>query len=189
METEENKNILSLDDIYFKDAFTKTEDKLNFEIDNTNVESITSKNDKFSLDKDGNLIVNSITANSFNIQGIFDMIYPIGCIYTSESDTNPATLFGGVWESVKDRFLLCAGDTYKAGEIGGEASHQLTISEMPRHSHSLLFDQTVGGNINGAKVGVQSVFGSESYIGATGGNKAHNNMPPYQVIYAWKRIS
>lgn len=39
---EENK-LLSMDDLYFKDAFTKLEDKLNLEVDNANVECITSK--------------------------------------------------------------------------------------------------------------------------------------------------
>ncbi|MCI9110213.1 MAG: hypothetical protein HFH47_00185 [Bacilli bacterium] len=53
----------SLDDIYFKDAFTKTEDKLNLEIDNANISCLTSKNNKFSLDEEGNLIVNSIMFN------------------------------------------------------------------------------------------------------------------------------
>lgn len=40
----------SLDDIYFKDAFTKTQDKLNIEVDNAEISTLTSKNNKFSLD-------------------------------------------------------------------------------------------------------------------------------------------
>ena len=51
----------SLDDIYFKDAFTKTEDKLNLEVNNAAIDCLTSRNNKFSLDSEGNLIVNSIT--------------------------------------------------------------------------------------------------------------------------------
>ncbi len=103
-------------DIYFKDAFTKTEDKLNIEVDTASIACLTSKNNKFSLDSDGNLIVNSITCN----QGIsytsldFNQIYPIGSIYLSVSSTDPSLLFGGVWEQIKDRFLLGAGDTYKS---------------------------------------------------------------------------
>ncbi len=112
-------------DIYFKDAFTKTEDKLNIEVDTASIACLTSKNNKFSLDSDGNLIVNSITCN----QGIsytsldFNQIYPIGSIYLSVSSTDPSILFGGVWEQIKDRFLLGDGDTYKSGTIGGEASY------------------------------------------------------------------
>ncbi len=58
----ENNNEFTLDDIYFKDAFTKTEDKLNLEVNNASVDCITSNNNKFSLDSEGNLIVNSITS-------------------------------------------------------------------------------------------------------------------------------
>ena len=42
------------------------------------------------------------------------------------------------WEQdCKDRFPLGAGDTYKVGATGGEASHKLTIAEMPAHSHTV----------------------------------------------------
>ena len=82
-------NELSINDLYFKDAFTKMGDELNLEVDNLNVKCITSKNNKFSLDSDGNLIVNSITTNSDNISGsinqdeICNFIYPVGSIYMS----------------------------------------------------------------------------------------------------------
>lgn len=65
-----------------------------------------------------------------------DRAYPVGAIYISASETNPATLFGfGTWEQLKDRFLLSAGDTYEAGATGGEAEHTLTVNEMPSHTH------------------------------------------------------
>lgn len=59
-----NNNEFSLDDIYFKDAFTKTENKLNLEVNNATVGCLTSKNNKFSLDDDGNLIVQSLALNT-----------------------------------------------------------------------------------------------------------------------------
>ena len=58
---------------------------------------------------------------------ILDKIHPVGSIYISENSTSPATLFGGTWERVKDRFLLAAGDTYSAGSTGGSATHTLTV--------------------------------------------------------------
>lgn len=36
---------------------------------------------------------------------------------------------------LRDRFVLGAGNTYAAGETGGEATHKLTASEMPSHGH------------------------------------------------------
>ena len=62
--------------------------------------------------------------------------YPIGAIYISTANTSPATLFGGSWTQIKDTFLLCAGSTYAAGAMGGEASHTLTSTEMPSHTHT-----------------------------------------------------
>ena len=56
-----NDGEFSLDDIYFKDAFTKTEDKLNLEVNNASVGCITSNKNNFSLDSDGNLIVKTLT--------------------------------------------------------------------------------------------------------------------------------
>lgn len=130
-----NDGEFSLDDIYFKDAFTKTEDKLNLEVDNANVSCLTSKNNNFSLDEDGNLVVRTITTKS-DTPVTFDNIYPIGSIYLSVNSINPSTLFGGTWEQIKDKFLLSAGDSYSLGSTGGEANHTLSVAEMPSHSHS-----------------------------------------------------
>ena len=63
--------------------------------------------------------------------------YPIGSIYTSTITTNPETLLGfGTWEQIKDRFLLASGSSYSSGATGGEASHKLTVNEMPGHDHT-----------------------------------------------------
>lgn len=67
---------------------------------------------------------------------IIDMVYPVGSYYWSSNVTNPSSIFGGTWEQIKDRFVLAAGDSYKVGATGGEATHKLTVSEMPSHSHS-----------------------------------------------------
>ena len=66
-----------------------------------------------------------------------NIIYPVGSIYLSVNSTNPQYLFGGIWEQIKDRFLLGAGDSYYAGSTGGEAMHTLTQNEMPRYSHRI----------------------------------------------------
>lgn len=67
---------------------------------------------------------------------LFDKIYPVGSIYMSVNSTSPATLFGGTWERIRDRFLLAAGTGYAAGATGGEAAHTLSTSELPSHTHS-----------------------------------------------------
>lgn len=76
---------------------------------------------------------------SINDSNIFVNIageaYPVGSIYMSVNNTNPSVLFGGTWERLKDTFLLASGDTYTAGNTGGEATHTLTTDEMPSHTH------------------------------------------------------
>lgn len=57
-------------------------------------------------------------------------VYPVGSIYMSVNSTSPATLFGGTWERIQDRFLLAAGSTYAAGKMDGSAD-----AVVVRHSH------------------------------------------------------
>ncbi|MBE6144279.1 MAG: hypothetical protein E7169_01750 [Firmicutes bacterium] len=194
-QTTTNTGDFTLEDIYFKDAFTQTEDKLNLEVDNANISCLTSKNNKFSLDEDGNLIVNSITCSQSGETSEsldFNQIYPIGSIYLSVNDSNPSILFGGIWEQLKDRFLLGAGDNYANTSTGGEASHILSVSEMPAHNHRIGYDQ-IWGYGGTASIALTSggpyYVSSTNYIGNTGGNQAHNNMPPYLTVYMWKRVS
>lgn len=50
-----------------ENAFTKEGENLNLEVDNLNLSCITSKNNNFELDSNGNLVVNSITANNLSL--------------------------------------------------------------------------------------------------------------------------
>lgn len=200
------------EELYFKDAFTEVDGNINLDINNLNVNCITSKNNKFSLDSDGNLVVNSITtavSNDTNID--FDSIYPVGSIYFSTNDVNPSTLFGGVWERFANGRAIVGVDASQTEfntvkKEGGSKTHSLTINEMPSHthsqsphSHSLTITKTsAGGNsYNGYLNAQYSGNGSYTYNTAnatasnnnTGGNAAHNNLQPYITCYIWTRIS
>lgn len=120
---------------------------------------------------------------------IVNLIYPIGSIYISVNSVSPSILFGGTWEQLKDRFLLGSGDTYTAGVTGGEATHTLTIEEIPSHTHSGVRRSSVG--VTGSKsTGSSASTNNTTYdTDATGGGQAHNNMPPYLAVYMWKRIA
>lgn len=189
-----NNGEFGLDDIYFKDAFTKTGDKINFEVNNANVECISSKNNKFSLDENGNLVVNSITANSgltYNDTNICNLIYPVDSVYLSVNSIDPKLLFGGTWVQMKDRFLLGAGDIYNAGSIGGESVHTLTIEEIPTHNHPLHFCAGTGpySSIPTGSGNSEYYATHSNTIQNVGSGLSHNNMPPYIAIYMWKRIA
>ena len=67
---------------------------------------------------------------------LMQLIYPIGSLYWSSKDTNPATLFGGTWVQIKDKFILACGDTYINGATGGSSTVNLTIEQIPSHTHT-----------------------------------------------------
>ena len=68
---------------------------------------------------------------------LLNFCYPIGSLYWSSKSTNPATLFGGTWVQIKDRFVLACGDTYtSSGATGGASTVTLSVDNMPSHSHS-----------------------------------------------------
>lgn len=125
-----------------------------------------------------------------NTSDLIDLIYPVGSIYMSANNVSPANLFGGTWEQIKDRFLLACGSTYKAGATGGEATHRLTIDEMPSHNHTWGWrSSAASGNNTWNSAGNDKTGSSSDIIGNTGGGQPHNNMPPYLAVYMWKRTA
>lgn len=117
--------------------------------------------------------------------------YPVGAIYLSVTDVNPAALFGGTWERIGGRFLLGADTTYTAGSTGGEAAHTLTVDEMPKHNHEIDNLNASGSATPFMTVQAQDKkgFGGNVQTMYAGGSKAHNNMPPYLAVYMWKRTA
>lgn len=119
--------------------------------------------------------------------------YPIGAIYISTNETSPETLFGGTWRPIQGRFLLAADNTYKAGSTGGEATHTLTVDEMPNHKHRISYPNA--GGPEEAAIGYPADSNTNKSWGAemcktqsAGESAAHNNMPPYLAVYVWERV-
>lgn len=136
--------------------------------------------------------------------------YPVGSIYMSVNSTDPGTLFGGTWARITGKFLLSATDggssgaNQAAGNTGGEATHTLTVNEMPSHTHVQDQHRHALGRRNvydgsGSALGVVGYgagTANDSYTGYTtptnqntGGGQAHNNMPPYLAVYVWQRTA
>lgn len=130
---------------------------------------------------------------------LVDLFYPIGSIYMSTDTTNPQSRFTGTyWLPIYNRFLLGAGDTYKAGTMGGEATHTLTRSEIPNHYHDEYLGNDGGpdsapsgysGWPNIAYISKKTWWVRGSKTSAAGGDGAHNNMPPYLAVYMWRRVT
>lgn len=125
------------------------------------------------------------------LKRMFNLIYPVGSIYMSVNSTSPAILFGGTWEQLKDRFLLGAGNTYTNGKTGGSATITLNLNQIPSHNHNV-GSRSSSSNIAAAGGDIGAEFlGNEVYssfkTANAGGGQAHDNMPPYMVVYMWKR--
>lgn len=141
--------------------------------------------------------VNATKFNNKTWAQMLTTVYPVGAVYLSASSTSPASLFGGTWEAMKDRFLLGAGGTYSAGSTGGAATVTLTTSQIPAHDHKLqlVSPHTSDGDRSTSYVRYgYNGSGNTFYTNAnamenTGGGGSHNNMPPYLAVYMWKRVS
>ena len=86
------------------------------------------------------------------------------------------------------------GERLNINNVGlsyGETAHKLTVDEMPSHNHNNLWPRW------GTNAGANAIYGSNGDgYGSDyndrffqGGDKVHNNMPPYLVVYMWKRVS
>lgn len=151
--------------------------------------------------KDGNLLDSSqIFDNKINatMDNILKYVYPIGSIYLSINDTDPATLFGGNWERFSyGRCLVGVDENQTEFETvlksGGFKTHTLTVDQMPGHTHGItswLTNNPLGGVDRSLMYGMPSTTATYSYVtNATGGGSAHNNLQPYLTCYMWRRIS
>ena len=125
--------------------------------------------------------------------------FPVGSVFLAVIATNPNTLLGyGTWSQIaQGQFLVgqksSDTDFDVAEETGGEKTHTLTVAEMPAHSHILRRHATTAGALTGITTAPDTSSsnpqnaGPES--GTVGGDGAHNTLPPYLVVYVWKRIA
>ncbi len=173
--------------------------------------SIKLKNNTY-IDSTGIVHNKKLLSQIINEIGL--ITHPVGSVYINVNSTNPATLFGGTWERIaKGRCLMGQGvvepnndnwcGTINAGDwtaynggMGGEVFHGLTIEEMPSHTHtstngkSLLEDTGSSDNEFGWHIQDTSGYRANgSWLSNAGGNRKHNNMPPYLVVYMWKRTA
>lgn len=142
-----------------------------------------------------------------------DLIYPVGAIYISTSATNPGVLFGGKWEAISQgRCLIGAGSpeantmttfgdlrnsdyVFYVNQKGGAYAHLLQTTEIPAHKHQIKTNNddwnnsSGGGNFGTTHDGANGWANNNWYTENAGGGVAHNNMPPFLVVYMWRRVS
>lgn len=128
-----------------------------------------------------------------SVTSLIDLVYPVGAVYISMNQTSPHTLFGGTWTQIQGRFLIGAGTAYPAGSTGGEATHTLTASEIPDHTHSFKYTgQSATTGVNAIRLYQAASNQYNAYSGGQSSNcggRAHNNLPPYMAVYMWTRTA
>ena len=151
-------------------------------------------------------------------------LYPVGAIYMSTANVNPSTFITGTtWVAWGSGRVPVGVDTSDASfdtveKTGGEKTHTLTESEMPKHAHTgtnvalskynasglggitpveklaLTADYTSvdGGEVSNYETAPKQeplVTLTDMYGIPKGGDTAHNNLQPYITCYMFKRVS
>lgn len=157
---------------------------------------LETTNSDFPLNIIGNFSVNN--------QFLYDIIYPIGCLYTSYVNQNPHDLYGiGTWTRINGRVIVGVSESESefssAGKTGGEKTHVLSANEMPSHGHTDSVDiKNANAEAKGYGLTATSGFkdrviinnsGKATHTGAAGGGAAHNNLQPYMALYMWRRTA
>lgn len=143
---------------------------------------------------------------------LINKVYPIGSIYMSLKNISPASFLGGNWTQIKSKFLLGADvdfktnttPTFKTKTEGGNENITLTEGQMPNHYHDGIYpvgnnDWRLAQSGYGTAINMkyaleinhtqQSNVNLGSFVTAkAGNNEAHDNMPPYKVVFMWQRV-
>lgn len=152
------------------------------------------------------------TVEGNSVSDILQTVYPVGSIYISVVSTNPNTLFGfGTWSSFgAGKFLvgLNSGDSSfdTVEETGGSKTHSHPLSSAGAamigspsgDAGRLGFKNSQAGDLTGNKYNVPSSSSFQS--GSSNPNRSHNTsltgntdsqtaLPPYIVVYMWKRTA
>ena len=185
--------------------------------DGLTVKRVSSVSQGITITHPGSFVTSKPTSNVTNATPYeLEKSYPVGAIYISTSSTSPASLFGGTWEQLKDRFLVGAGNSYSVNGTGGASSVSftprgsntgtaLTVKQIPSHGHGFMLniqhsdgDKTSGesmttGLTTGGRIryygGTYSVGGGQTHTHTFVGTKQTvSTMPPYLAVYMWKRV-
>ena len=137
-----------------------------FVVDSNGTKTVIGNTEYFMVPK-GGIIIWSGSANNI----------PTGWVLCDGNNGTP---------NLTDRFVLGAGNNYAVGSTGGEATHTLTIDEMPSHSHSYTSPLIGSGGVGSGDYYSNDVHMKPSNNSATttenGNSLPHNNMPPYYAL-------
>ena len=134
-------------------------------------------------------------------KALISIFYPVGSIYMSATLATAADVgaaLGGTWVAWGAGRVpvgVDASDTDfdTAEETGGEKTHQLTVAEMPKHTHPVYTVSTESsGNQQDGLRSTGRWYGNSTgspNVANAGGDGAHNNLQPYITCYMYKRTA
>lgn len=135
----------------------------------------------------------------------FNSVYPIGSVYITTKSSSPSELFNGTWELIQDCFLYASGKL-SVEDAGG--SKKITRENLPTNITGEILTNSNGGangiidnNNSGmftpAYPTTNASYATGTYSSGEGyrglkfdlGGKGEDYMPPYLVVYMWKRVA
>lgn len=127
-------------------------------------------------------------ATPAKLRSLLDHVFPVGSIYLAYSHTSPADLFGGTWVRLENTFLWAIDENGGIGVTGGSKTHTLTVAELPVHDHGATYTGEASTK-NQAWIASSTTKNMGYQAISAGSGAAHNNMPPYTQISAWRRTA
>ena len=119
---------------------------------------------------------------------IFDAILPVGSMVLRYDHTNPGTLYPGTtWVRIYGAFPWFTDANGQIGLTGGERNVTLTANQIPSHNHGGTYTNAGTARTHAWLASGGTAMGYDTVN--TGGGQAHNNMPPYIQISAWRRTA
>lgn len=127
-------------------------------------------------------------ATPAKMKSIVDFVYPVGSIYLAYNHTDPAELFPGTtWARIYGAFPWFTDGDGEIGLTGGEREVTLTAKQIPQHNHGGTYTNAGTARTHAWLTSNGSAMGYDTVN--AGGGEAHNNMPPYIQIAAWRRTA
>ena len=125
--------------------------------------------------------------------------YPIGTIYENENDISEEIkkCFYGTWEFYgKGKFLVGVDESdadFKANKTGGskELQSHTHVEQLPAgdYSYPIVAGTGQGSSVFGVTSNIAGTATNKSVLTKSAGTGNSGNLPPYQAVYRWKRVS
>lgn len=127
------------------------------------------------------------------VRAVMLAMNPVGSIYESTSSTNPATFIGGTWEAFGSGRMLVGIDASQAEfdsveETGGTKSVTLTAAQSGNPVTNTV-KQLNGGPLYFNVGSDTDPTHRATTVGPTDAAESHTNMPPFIVVYRFRRTA